>query len=437
MIGNKTIVGLMITTMVLSCVAVAVTADEGPVEPMGILPGSITTTLIADSTIVDADISGSTDITLGDGQSFKGAQGLTVSATNALTVTGGAASTWSTTAGDLTIEAGIATPAALKLISDESTVDAVTIDATVGGIDITTGGSEDIDITGSGGVNIQSSETHASALTLAATGAAGGVDINTTNGIIAITAGGSDNGDITLTVGDDFTLNGVADSAYAIGASTVGGTIAIGGTAQTGAITLGSSSAGQTVNIGTGAGASDINIGTDATAVNTIDIGADSDDTVTIHGTVVFSDDYVTNDELAANAVPTLMTKSAARVSTVNASYNDGYGTTWTNNTWNVGSLSIPRGVSGSNLTIHYSAETDVSDSATVLHVTCNVSGSNADTADIKFGDYAGINQTYSAVFYATGVTDGSVPIKIGYRAAGDGTVGLTNQTIVVVAYPA
>lgn len=56
MIRNKTIVGLVITTLVLSCVAVAVTADEGKVEPMAIFPDSITNTEIQDSTVRNDEI---------------------------------------------------------------------------------------------------------------------------------------------------------------------------------------------------------------------------------------------------------------------------------------------------------------------------------------------------------------------------------------------
>ena len=84
-------------------------------------------------------------------------------------------------------------------------------------------------------------------------------------------------------------MNGVADSTYAIGASTVGGTIVIGGTSGTGAMTFGSSDAAsqivnigtgsgatQTVNIGGGAGVNTINIGTGATGLETIHIGDDA-----------------------------------------------------------------------------------------------------------------------------------------------------------------
>src|SRR3989339_491687 len=97
-----------------------------------------------------------------------------ITETGALTVTGGAAltlvgttaSTWSTVAGDLTVESGTTTAGSLHLISDENTTDAINIDAT-----------------------------------------AGGVDIDTTDGAIALTAAGAVEGDMTLTVGDDYVAN--------------------------------------------------------------------------------------------------------------------------------------------------------------------------------------------------------------------------------------
>jgi len=206
-------------------------------------------------------------------------------------------------------------------------------------------------------------------------------------------------------------------------------------TAQTGAITLGSSTGAQTVNIGTGSGNSAINVAT-GSGGNTITIADSRGDTVTIHGDMVLDAEQINNTKVNANVIPTLMANSAARVSTSNATYNT---TNWANNTWSAGTLSMPRGDDQpSNISIHYTAETDVAGATEVVHVTCNLSTSGyADTQDIKFGDYAAINQTFSAVFYKTNVTATSVPIRIGYRNAGGGTVGLTNQTIVVVAYPA
>lgn len=72
MIGNKTIVGLVITTMVLSCVAVAVTADEGRVEPMGLAPGSITAVEIAANAVGNSEILNTESFTF-DGVTANGA----------------------------------------------------------------------------------------------------------------------------------------------------------------------------------------------------------------------------------------------------------------------------------------------------------------------------------------------------------------------------
>lgn len=71
----------------------------------------------------------------------------------------------------------------------------------------------------------------------------------------------------------NFSLDGVTNSTYTIGASTTTGTIAIGGTAQTGTITLGSSSGTNIVAIGTGAGATTVNIATGATNAKAVNIG--------------------------------------------------------------------------------------------------------------------------------------------------------------------
>ncbi|HET9850865.1 MAG TPA: hypothetical protein VFP35_04570, partial [Candidatus Saccharimonadales bacterium] len=53
----------------------------------------------------------------------------------------------------------------------------------------------------------------------------------------------------------NFTLDGVGDSNYTLGASTVGGNITIGGSAQTGSINIGNGNANQTLTFGTNASA--------------------------------------------------------------------------------------------------------------------------------------------------------------------------------------
>ncbi|MBI2645165.1 hypothetical protein HYW94_03280 [Candidatus Uhrbacteria bacterium] len=77
----------------------------------------------------------------------------------------------------------------------------------------------------------------------------------------------------SITTDGAFTLNGVAGSAYAIGGSTVAGTITIGGTAQTGLLTLGQSSGTNTIAIGSGTGATTVQIATGATNAKTVQIG--------------------------------------------------------------------------------------------------------------------------------------------------------------------
>jgi len=141
-----------------------------------------------------------------------------ITETGALTVTGGAAltlvgttaSTWSTVAGDLTVESGTTTAGSLHLISDENTTDAINIDATAGGIDIDITGTatEDFNVTNTGGsIVLIATEAIADAINIDATGTAGGVDIDTTDGAIKLEAAGAVEGDMTLTVGDDYVAN--------------------------------------------------------------------------------------------------------------------------------------------------------------------------------------------------------------------------------------
>jgi hypothetical protein len=74
----------------------------------------------------------------------------------------------------------------------------------------------------------------------------------------------------------NFSLNGLATSTYAIGASTIAGTITIGGTAQTGNIDIASSTGTLTLSLGVGiTGVKTINIGTGNVA-NKITIGSTS-----------------------------------------------------------------------------------------------------------------------------------------------------------------
>ena len=188
---------------------------------------------------------------------------LSITSDGALTITGAAASTWSTSAG------------ALAITGDEG----VTITGTDTG-DVTINAA-------STSVNITANEAAADQIKLSAAGTVAGNAINivTTDGGIVLTAGGAANGDITLTAGDNFTVDGVTDSAFAVGASITGGTITIGGTAQTGAIAIGDTGTSvvteisigggngvkTAINIGDGTGANGINIGG---AASTLSIGA-------------------------------------------------------------------------------------------------------------------------------------------------------------------
>lgn len=67
-----------------------------------------------------------------------------------------------------------------------------------------------------------------------------------------------------------WSADGVGASNFAIGASTVGGTITVGGAGMTGALTFGNSTAGQTVSIASAinAGAQIVNIANGASAAN-------------------------------------------------------------------------------------------------------------------------------------------------------------------------
>ena len=64
----------------------------------------------------------------------------------------------------------VATGSSVNISSSENVTDAIVLNASVGGIDVTAGSAEDIDITGSGGVNITSTENDASSIYLHANG---------------------------------------------------------------------------------------------------------------------------------------------------------------------------------------------------------------------------------------------------------------------------
>ncbi len=70
----------------------------------------------------------------------------------------------------------------------------------------------------------------------------------------------------TVTTDGALSINGVASSAYTIGAATTTGTITIGGTAQTGNLVMGQSSGTNTILIGSGTGATTIALATGSTS---------------------------------------------------------------------------------------------------------------------------------------------------------------------------
>ena len=208
----------------------------------------------------------------------------TVSSDAALTLTGAATSTWSlsagnltvsvaagavnltatgATAGDMTLTVGDDYVANVTGIWDVNVTEGATLDATTVSIDGTdtsnltvTGSAKNLTLAVAGGgaqvLAVDSAGTGANAVDVNATGTGGGVTVDTTDGAIVITAAGAANGDLTLTVGDDFTLNGATGSVYAIGAATTDGTITIGGTAQTGTQTFGRSTDTNAISIGSG-----------------------------------------------------------------------------------------------------------------------------------------------------------------------------------------
>ncbi len=166
----------------------------------------------------------------------------------------------------------------------------VTINTVTGALGSDAGGISSISITGdTGGALTGAAFTFTGGTTGLSFGGAGSTETLTFAGITAnggvvnlgtdstnnaINIGTVSNTGRTITIGNvtgatgiverigtgNFSLDGVAASTYAIGASTVGGTITIGGTGQTGTMTLGSSSGTNIIAIGAGAGATDLQL---------------------------------------------------------------------------------------------------------------------------------------------------------------------------------
>ena len=164
-----------------------------------------------------------------------------------LTITANAASTWSTSAGllSLTGAGGITLTSTGGTLTINAAGQTVDLDATTLDIDTTgvisldgadssnftvTGAGKTLTLAAAGGttnqVIISSAGTGANAIYLNASAggldvdSSGAVTINTTDGSISLTAGGAVNGDLTLTVGDDFSLDAVGALTMEFGAAS-------------------------------------------------------------------------------------------------------------------------------------------------------------------------------------------------------------------------
>jgi len=216
--------------------------------------------------------------TLGLGESSVSAS---LTASHALTITAAAASTWSTSAGDLTLDSAAGS---LVLTGGESAADAVKIqaDAAAGGIDIDAG-TAGVDLDSTGAVNLSGSS-----MVLDASGV---VELNSTAGAISI---GNDDVDQNINIGTqgERTVNlstGAFASTVNIGNSTGATTLDLdAGTGgvdldSTGAVNLSGSSmvldASGVVELNSTAGA--ISIGNDDVDQN-INIGTQGERTVNL-----------------------------------------------------------------------------------------------------------------------------------------------------------
>ena len=134
-------------------------------------------------TLDASDAAGGIDVNAGTG-------GITVDSGNAISLDAAAASNFSTSAGDLTIDSAAGS---LILSSGEDVADSIQIVADAGGIDITASAGaagQDIDITNTGGsVKITASESVTDAIVINASGEEGGVDISAGTNGIALSSG--------------------------------------------------------------------------------------------------------------------------------------------------------------------------------------------------------------------------------------------------------
>lgn len=208
----------------------------------------ISTEADADAIVIDAsDAAGGINVDCGTG-------GIAIDSTGAVSVAGAAASdiTVGGAGNDLTLESTLgrvivnAEEAAdnaitllsaaggmdcdcalqLSLVSSEVAADAIEINASGGGVDITAA-TNDIDITAStAGVNVTSSEAAATAITLSASDAAGGITLDVGTGDLNVTGGDLNMGSVATTL----SLNGGAVTDFIGQATLVNGEVIVANT---------------------------------------------------------------------------------------------------------------------------------------------------------------------------------------------------------------
>ena len=191
-------------------------------------------------------------------------------AATALTITGNAASTWSTSAGNITLQAGGGT-ISLGSTTTLSSTGALTITGgTTLALTSTSTNAISLDSGTTGAVNIGTGTGATKTIQIGNTGTSGIAEtINIGNATGTSTAG--------ITIGSVIGTSSTAiNGGTGTGAITLtpgtAGTIVIGATTGTGQITLGSSNAGQTVVIGSGTGVNNVQIANDPTSGNTVTI---------------------------------------------------------------------------------------------------------------------------------------------------------------------
>lgn len=273
---------------------------------------------------------------------------------------------------------------------------------------------------------------------LAATGT---TTINTTGA--ATTSIGSTTGasGITFLVGTgNYSLDGVTNSTYTVGASTTTGTITIGGTAQTGTMTLGSSSGTNIVAIGAGEGATTVNIANGTTNAKTVAIGtgAAMANTITLGGTganVITIGNTQTAGSISLGAAMTTGTISiggtGAQTGQVDLAPGTGAQTVTLGNGGTAAkTINIGNGIVGNTISIGNGANT----SAQIINIANGATAANS-TVNILTGAGTAGTQTFNVL--ASGATRAGA-INLGTGAAahvvsigtgGTGAVNIGNTT--------